>query len=253
MNKEVSTMLEKVISVDKETELSKIMDADVKNGIQCGALRDYYLASVHKAESQMNNATWCTAYLVTSIVRSDNFNKAFKDQNDLAECLGYNKSTISKMLGVVELKDYLFDKGYVGAYTVGQLSELLPEYRECKRKELDILPMLDHMVFNEKMTSKQVREGIKAWKNTLVTVKEPVEEESVEDAEVETESVEDAEFETESAETLQNAINAFIDQIKTVDINFKNKSNKKTVLKIKDDQIGNLMKYLISKGIVTLE
>ena len=68
MNLEVSKMLEQVMSSKKEAELANVMDASVKNGIQCGALREYYLESIHKSENQIQNATWCTAYLVSSIV-----------------------------------------------------------------------------------------------------------------------------------------------------------------------------------------
>lgn len=256
MNLEVSKMLEQVMNTKKEAELANVMDASVKNGIQCGALREYYLESIHKSENQIQNATWCTAYLVSSIVSSENFTKAFKDKTDLAQALNYSKSTISKMLGVVELKEVLFDKGYVGQYTVGQLSELLPEYRDCQKKELDIIPVLDFMHFNDTMTSKEVRDGIKAYKHSLVSekIEEPATEEeqtTEEESVTEEPATEEPVQETED-QKVDKAVDAFCKQIESINVTFKPKSMKKTILQINAEEIPGLMKYLISRGLITV-
>lgn len=108
--------------------------------------------------NNMKRDTWKVASTAYQIVHSANYKKAFKNNKDFAESVGYTPGAMSKLLTVAELNiKYELSSRY--NMTIGQVQELIPLWRSDEQKLLEYLENNGDN-FNT-MTSKDIRRDVK--------------------------------------------------------------------------------------------
>lgn len=99
-------------------------------------LREKKIAEFTKAcdklETSLRRDTWGIADIVYKTVSADNFNDAFTNLQDYADCVNYGKSNLSKMSQSVKWVKVCMNNNLPinkSDFTVGQVTELLPLFK----------------------------------------------------------------------------------------------------------------------------
>lgn len=143
-------------------------------------LREKKIAEFTKAcdklETSLKRDTWAVAEVVHKTVTASNFNDAFANLQDYADCINYGKSNLSKMSQSVKWAKVCESHGLPmdrKEYTVGQFTELLPVFKHLFIHDKEVTITDDSVnsfvnFYNDneitaKMSTKDLRTAVKQY------------------------------------------------------------------------------------------